>query len=150
MPRVAKKKAAKKPKAVVEAEAEAEALAETVTIEEIVPAMAEAVPMPEVPVLPVIVLPTCVLDDAPVNSKVVMVQQDTLKIPVMTTPDGLVAVPADDIVRKLPEGAKIMRRGPTMFVAEQLNPTIGHPPLVTTTAREAITRFLAHFHNVKD
>lgn len=144
MPRVAKKKVAKK---VIAAEAEAEALAETVTKEEIAPAEVEAVPMPG----PTIVLrPPCALDDATVNSKIVVIRQDGKNVPIFATPAGMIPLGPDDIARKLPKGAKIQRLGPTMFVAVQLDPAEFLPPLVTTTAREGIGRFLAHFHHVKD
>ena len=88
----------------------------------------------------------CGLDDAPVGSKMVVVR-DTEKQPILMTPNGTVPLANNDVAYQLPEGAKIRRMGPSLFVAEQLNPADANPDLVTATAREAIAQFHAHFHN---
>ena len=92
----------------------------------------------------------CALDDAPLNSKIIVVRMDGRKFPVYSTPDGLQELASDDLSHRLPEGARIQRTGPTQFTAIQLEPAVAHPPLVTSTAREAMTRFNQHFHDAKD
>ena len=92
----------------------------------------------------------CALDDAPVNSKIVVVRADGRKFPLFMTPDGMVELSADDLSHRLPEGARIQRTGPEQFTAIQLEPAVKHPPLVTTTARVAMTQFNKHFHDATD
>tara|TARA_R110000868_G_scaffold72237_7_gene210820 strand:- start:544 stop:1011 length:468 start_codon:yes stop_codon:yes gene_type:complete len=87
----------------------------------------------------------CGLDDAPIGSKIVVIR-DPEKKPVLNTPAGPFPLANNDVAYQLPEGAKVRRMGPSLFVAQQLNPVITYPDLVTATAREAIAQFHAHFH----
>lgn len=111
-----------------------------------VAAVEKAIAEPEVAVPVVVHRQPCGLDDAPVGSKLVVVLDDKKKCPVLMTPDGPFPLANNDVAYQLPEGAKVCRRGPNLFSAEQLNPAIGHPDLVTATAREAIEQYHAHFH----
>ena len=88
----------------------------------------------------------CALDDAPVNSKLVVVRSGTERLYILGGPDGEQTVAADDLARTLPEGARIQRAGPTTFIGEQMDPADYRKPLIATTAREVVTRFHAHFH----
>jgi hypothetical protein len=82
------------------------------------------------------------LDSAPVNSKIVVVEQGA----VLATPsDGPVLLPKTDRAHKLPEGAKITKTH-AGFRAEQLSAVIDRPVMLYATAGEAIDGFLAHFH----
>lgn len=94
---------------------------------------------------------SCILDDAPVNSKLVVVRTESVqREPVLMTPDGEQTVPADDLAHTLPLGARIQRRGPSMFHAEQLDAAEDRPPLVAASAAEAIAKFNGHFHGAQD
>lgn len=95
-------------------------------------------------------VPPCALDDAPVGSKLVVVRQDGKNVPILTTPDGYREVPPDDVARTLPEGAKVRYVAMARFRAEQLNPVLDKPVLWADTARDAIARFNAHFHDARE
>ena len=116
-----------------------------------VAAVEKAVAEPEVVIEKPVVAPVvhrqpCGLDDAPVGSKIVVIR-DPEKRPVLNTPSGPLPLANGDVAYQLPEGAKIRKRGVSLYVAEQLNPTVHKPDLVTATAREAIAQFLVHFHD---
>lgn len=93
------------------------------------------------------------LDDAPVNSKLVVVKSSDPANPgryaVLMTPNGEQKLEADDPAHKLAEGARIQKRGEGKFVSVQLSPADDRDPLETTTAAEAIARFNQHFHDVQ-
>lgn len=93
-----------------------------------------------------VALKPCALDAAPINSKVVVVRVDARKFPLLATPAGLVPLEADDVAHTLPDGAKVTRLGPTRFIASELGVLDGRPMLETPTAREAIARYIDHFH----
>ena len=88
----------------------------------------------------------CALDGAPFHSKIVVVQVDKGKRPILATPNGELPVAENDVAYKLPPGARILKNGENEYVADQLNPMVKKPSLVTTTAREAIERFVPYFH----
>lgn len=111
-------------------------------------AVEQAIPVAKVvaPVeVPAVHRQPCGLDDAPVGSKIVVVR-DPEKRPILMTPSGSLPLANTDVAYQLPEGAKVRRMGPSLFVSQQLNPAITYPDLVTATAREAISQFIAHFH----
>ena len=103
------------------------------------PKPAPAAPPPQRP---------CALDGAPIHSKIVVVQRDKGKCPILATPQGESVVSENDIAYKLPPGARVKKEGEARYVAEQLNPMVTKPPLVTTTARAAIEQFVSHFHEM--
>lgn len=136
---------------------EAEATSTNQQLEgEVVPKGAPTVvaELPKIPTLPlidelkpVVVVKPCGLEGAPVGSKVVIT--DTPggeKIPVMTTPQGEHMLALNDIAYGLPVGAKVRKVVEGRYEAIQLNHQRNTPPLVTLTAREAMERFVAHFH----
>ena len=100
-----------------------------------------------VPIVPVVIEEApCALDGAPVNSKIVVVTMNGERTAVFATPQGLQPLDAKDVAHGLPRGAKISKDAEGSFRAEQLDEPTRHAPLIATTAREAIRRFLAHFH----
>lgn len=87
------------------------------------------------------------LDDAPVNSKIVVVHTDGTTYALLALPKGEpVRLPSDDPASKLTVGAKIQKVGDHEYVARQIGLGDNSPALVTTTARDAIAGFMAHFH----
>lgn len=86
------------------------------------------------------------LDSAPLNSKIVVVLIAGKSHAVLATHEGAKELPAGDIAHRLPEGARIFKQAEDQYRAEQLSPTVDHPPLVCTTAGECIARFVGHFH----
>lgn len=89
------------------------------------------------------------LEQAPVNSKIV-VTPDGAWLAATGTSDGrLVKLPKSDPASRLPPGARIQKQGAHRYVATQLNPAEDHPDTVHETALLAITTFNSHFHNVR-
>lgn len=86
------------------------------------------------------------LDLVAVNSKVVVCESDGEKFAVLATPNGPIRLPKGDPAHRLPVGARIVKTAQGQYTATQLSPTLDRPPLVTETALEAITGFIAHFH----
>lgn len=87
------------------------------------------------------------LDVAPVNSKVVR----TLEGAWLARPDtGVSRLREPDPAVKLPNGARIQKRGDGKFVATQLSAAIRKPDLVTSSAGEAMQRFNPYFHDVHE
>lgn len=112
------------------------------------PAMVDLPPTPKAtPIVPVVILRPCGLDQAPKNSKIVVVMADGRKAPLLATPAGFVPLAANDWAHALPLGAKVNRVGDTEFVGEQLDDPSGKPLLIAATAQEVIQRFNAHFHD---
>lgn len=95
--------------------------------------------------------PPCALDDAPVNSRVVVLQWPGGKPFVeFVTPNGHQKITDDDYAHSLPLGADVMRAGTNTFVAIQRDAAEDHPPLICTTAEECIARFKFHFHGARE
>lgn len=95
--------------------------------------------------------PPCALDDAPINSRVAVLQWPGGKPFVqMMTPDGPQPLVHDDYAHSLPLGADIQRKGSNTFVAVQRDATRDDPPLICTTARECIASFTRHFHGARE
>ena len=109
----------------------------------------ETLPEPVVMVAEEADEPPCALDGAPPNSKIVVVMIGEVRTPVFATPAGVRAIAADDIAHRLPIGAKISVQVDGTFRSTQLDATLDKPDLITTTGREAIERFGAHFHDTK-
>ncbi len=91
--------------------------------------------------------PHHLLDIAPVNSKIVVTRYEGVVTATLATPDNTTALPKGDPASKLPEGAVIRKVAEGKFEAHQLSPAIEHPKLKTTTAGEAISGFVPHFHS---
>jgi len=98
------------------------------------------------PPAPIVFTRPCALDDALLNAKVVMVQGDEGKVPILVTRDGETMLQRGDIAWVLPVGAKVQRTGAQEFTGTQLSPALDRPPLVGVTARGVIERFVAYFH----
>jgi len=95
--------------------------------------------------------PFCILDDQPINSVLVVLQeQGGAPEPWLQTPKGKVDVPRDDLAWKLPLMGEIKRTGLHSFVAIQRDDQLGKPKLVCSTAVEACRLFKKHFHNERD
>ena len=95
-------------------------------------------------------IPFCVLDDAPINSVLAILQWPGEKAaPHLQTPDGVGDVPPDDQSWKLPLLAEIKRTGPHVFVAIQRD-DMSRPRLVCSTAVEACRTFKKHFHDERE
>ena len=109
--------------------------------------------------------PSCILDDAPVNAKIVVVRDEGKAYPILATPAGSAQVPEGDMAWKLPLGARIRRvatvprgtmrtvKGQTTvvatsysFVSDQLDAVEDRDPLYTATAADACAQFVPHFH----
>lgn len=90
----------------------------------------------------------CAIESAPVNSKATVgTSGDGVKEARITTPkDGTVVLSREDVMWTLPVGAKIHKAGEDRYVATQLNPQHVHPPMVTVSARDAVSGFNDHFH----
>ena len=100
-------------------------------------------------------LPPCLLDGQPIGSKVTILRfEDGTKFAHLIAEGGPrsveLRVEPDDVCQKLPTGAQVQRTAVDAYTAIQLNPTVGNPPLVCPTAREAIARFNVHFHGAKE
>lgn len=91
-------------------------------------------------------IPLHALDNAPVNSKVVVVSQEDKPMAVISSPVGVHVLPTSDPANRLPVGARIFKKADDRYEAEQLNPAEDHPLLVGTTASEVIAGFIPHFH----
>lgn len=91
----------------------------------------------------------CALDEASVGSKIVVVVLNEVKTPLLSTPNGFIALASDDAAWRLPLGARVQRTADG-FVSTQLDPAQDRPDLITTTAREAIRLFGKHFHDQRD
>lgn len=93
--------------------------------------------------------PRHALDDAPINSKIVVVKLhgNTGNAAVLATPDGAHQLPEGDPAHLLPDGARIRKVADDVFIAEQLSPVEDRPRLETASAGEAIARFIDHFHH---
>jgi len=96
----------------------------------------------------VVAEPPCALDAAMVHSKLVVVRSDGKKVAVFMTPQGERRLDAADMAHRLPEGAKIHKDDESQYTATQIGAATPRPPLVTTSAREAIAQFNRHFHDV--
>lgn len=95
--------------------------------------------------------PRCALEDAPVNSHLVILQWPGEKADVvLQTPKGREEVPADDLAWKLPIMAELKKTGPHTYVAIQRDDQNGMPKLVCATAVEACQKFRKHFHGERD
>src|SRR3990167_342213 len=103
---------------------------------------------PFVAVGTVVAEPPCALDAAMVHSKLVVVRSDGKKVAVFMTPQGERRLDAADMAHRLPEGAKIHKDDESQYTATQIGAATPRPPLVTTSAREAIAQFNRHFHDV--
>lgn len=102
-----------------------------------------APPIPEPPAAPEIPAGELhALDLAPLNSKIVVTEDGAL----LAGSNGVSLLPKHDPASKLPRGARIQKLGTDRFVAVQLSATVTVADLETTTAAEAIRRFLPHFH----
>ena len=100
---------------------------------------------------PITEAPTTILDDQPSNSVLVVLQYPgEPSAPWLQTPAGKVDVPTGDLAWTLPLHAEIKKVGPERYEARQRDDPFGHPVLVTTNARDAITQFKKHFHDAKD
>lgn len=86
------------------------------------------------------------LDIAPINSKIVVVQELGGTRAVLATPERPLDLPAADPASKLPAGAVIHKVAEGKFEAHQLSPAIEYPVFTTATAGEAISGFVAYFH----
>lgn len=101
---------------------------------------------PEAPIVP-----RCALDDAPVNSHLVVLQWPGEKAEViLQTPKERLDVPASDLAWKLPLMAELKKTGPHTYVAIQRDDQTGKPKLVCATAVEACQQFKKHFHGERD
>lgn len=95
--------------------------------------------------------PFCILDDQPINSVLVVLQETGGPAePWLQTPAGKVDVPRDDLAWKLPLLGEIKRTGLHSFVAIQRDDPHGHPKLVCSSAVEACQAFRKHFHGERD
>lgn len=95
--------------------------------------------------------PTCALDDAPINSElVVMVWPGYSPSPFLMTPKGPVDLSRDDYAWTLPLWAEIRRKGEHTFVAKQREAVDSRPDLICTTAVECIRQFKRHFHDARE
>lgn len=116
------------------------------------PLMEDAInaPPPD-PVPPKAKEPFCILDDQPINSVLVVLQETGGPAePWLQTPAGKVDVPRDDLAWKLPLMGEIKRTGLHSFVAIQRDDPHGKPKLVCSSAVEACQAFRKHFHNERD
>lgn len=96
-------------------------------------------------------VPRCALDDAPVNSHLVVLQWPGEKADVvLQTPAGRLDVPNSDLAWKLPVLAELKKTGPHTYVAIQRDDQMGKPKLVCATAVEACQQFKKHFHDERD
>lgn len=86
---------------------------------------------------------------APVNTKLVAVFDDGQTKAVLMSPDGPIPLLLTDPAHRLPDGARIQKTGASEYTATNLLAT-DHPPMVTSSAAEAITGFVRHFHDVRD
>ena len=102
----------------------------------------------ETPITELYVTP-CLLDEASVGSKVVVVMLNEVKTPLLSTPNGFRELASDDAAWRLPLGARVQRTADG-FVSTQLDPAQDRPDLTTATAREAIRLFGKHFHDQRD
>lgn len=101
---------------------------------------------PEAPIVP-----RCALDDAPVNSHLVILQWPGEKAEVvLQTPSGRLDVPHNDLAWKLPLLAELKKTGQHTYVAIQRDDANGTPKLVCATAVEACQQFRTHFHGERD
>jgi hypothetical protein len=108
-------------------------------------------PPAPLPAPPKVKEPFCILDDQPINSVLVVLQEDGgVPEPWLQTPNGKVDVPRDDLAWKLPLMGEIKRTGQHSFVAIQRDDQLGKPKLVCSTAVEACRLFKKHFHNERD
>lgn len=115
------------------------------------PLVDTTIPVPVLPMIderrPVVAMRPCALDDAPVGSKVVMLDSTVVqKVPVLLTPHGERPMALNDLAFTLPIGAKVRKVVAGRFEAQQLNDGSGKAPLVTLTAREAMEQFVTYFH----
>ena len=95
--------------------------------------------------------PRCALDDAPVNSVLVVLQFPGEKAQVvLQTPAGQVDVPTSDLAWRLPLMAELKKTGPHTYVAVQRDDAMGKSKLVCATAVEACQQFKKHFHGERD
>lgn len=93
----------------------------------------------------------CVLDDAPVNSHIVILPMaGEPALVVCQTPAGQIPVPSDDYMRTLPVLAEIKKAAPHSFVAVQRDDPNGKEALVCSSAVECIRQFKRHFHGERE
>lgn len=103
------------------------------------------------PVVPIPPARTCVLDDAPDNSRIVVLQYPGLPSYIeYMTPQGARTVPVGDYARTLPLGADVHRVGSNTYVAIQRDSGTDIPPLICTSAVECIRQFPRHFHGARE
>lgn len=92
------------------------------------------------------------LDDAPVNSKIVVVKDPVTgaNTAVLATPGGVITLPEGDPAHRLPEGARIAKiphkDGGFRYQGTQLSAVMDYPPLYDESAAAMIARFTGHFH----
>ena len=84
----------------------------------------------------------CALEDAPLKSKCVVSRTEAGKAVRLLSPGGVVTtLGTDDIFYTLPEGAKVFKVREDAYEVYRM--VVSPDPLfTTTTAREAVTRFL--------
>lgn len=126
---------------------EAKAAADAAVVEfahAVVEAYAEAKDAPVLDVAPVV--RPCALEDAPVGSKVVVSRNtDGQKEAHLITPSDRFLLPKTDLAYTLPVCAKVRIKMPSVIETVMLDSAPNIPPLITSTAREAMERYLTHF-----
>jgi hypothetical protein len=83
------------------------------------------------------------LDACPIGSKLVGTEQGT----VLATPEWEKLLPRTDLAGRLPTGARIQKISDAAYRSVQLDPAQDRPALITATAYDAVTQFVAHFHD---
>ena len=118
------------------AHAVVEAYAETKDTEETVNPILDIAP----PVRP------CALEDAPVGSKVVVSRNtDGQKEANLITTHDRILLPKTDLAYTLPVCAKVRIKMAGVVETVMLDSSPNIPPLITSTAREAMEQYLTHF-----
>lgn len=88
----------------------------------------------------------CSLEDAPVGSKVVVSRNtDGQKEAHLITPSDRILLPKTDLAYTLPVCAKVRIKMPSLIETVMLDSAPNIPPLITSTAREAMEQYLTHF-----
>lgn len=100
---------------------------------------------------PIVPAPTCILDTQAVNSVLVMLQWTGEPMyPHLQTPSGEVAVPVGDLSWTLPLLGEIKKVAADRYIGKQRDDPYGKPPLVCTSAVDAVKMFKRHFHDARD
>ncbi len=110
----------------------------------VVEAYAEAKDAPVLDVPPVV--RPCALEDAPVGSKVVVSRNtDGQKEANLITTNDRILLPKTDLAYTLPVCAKVRIKMVGVVETVMLDSSPDVPPLITSTAREAMAQYLTHF-----